>query len=313
MGAGSRQATLDIAPDACEARAPTPGDPPLTPQSIALKVQIVAMMVAVGLQLRPADLLLALRRPFRLLGMVAVNLVVFPALVWALMMWVGAPPGLAAGVLLCAAAPGGPTGPLFTRLAGGDLGFATAAMVVLGFLGLVTAPATVSLMLGSSGGEGLLGPMFTTLAVYQIAPLTAAMLVRRAAPDLARRLAVPAARLANLCLVAVILGLLVARGEALLSVGFGLQAALVGALLPWLAPVALAADAGGTLRAAGIVTAVRNLSIALLLSHSFFADPQTDVGILVWGFWMMVLPAALALWRRRRRADRHTAGPADGG
>jgi BASS family bile acid:Na+ symporter len=304
---------LDIAAGHCEAPAPTPGDAPLTPQSIALKTQIVAMMIAVGLQLRPADLRGAFRRPWALLALIGVNVVLFPALVWALMAWVGAPPGLAAGILLCAAAPGGPTGPLFTRLAGGDLGFATAAMVVLGFLGLVTAPATVNLMLGSTVGEGLLASMVTTLAVYQIAPLVAAMGLRRVAPVLARRCAGPAARLANLCLVAVILGLLVARGGALLSVGLGMQAMLVCALLPFLAPVLLAADTSGTLRAAGVVTAVRNLSIALLLSHAFFTDPQTDVGILVWGFWMMVLPAAFGLWRRRRATEPDTAEPADGG
>ncbi len=303
---------MDIGPGPCESPAPARGEGPLNPQTIALKTQIVAMMVAVGLQLRPADLLLALRRPLRLLALVGVNVVLFPALIWALMAWVDAPPGLAAGILLCAAAPGGPTGPLFTRLAGGDLGFATAAMVVLGFVGLVTAPATVSWALGSAGGEGLLASMVTTLAVFQIAPLVAAMLVRRAAPVFARRAAGPAARLANLCLVAVILGLLVVRGETLLSVGLGLQLALVSALLPFLAPILLARDAGGAWRAAGTVTAVRNLSIALLLSHAFFTDPQTDAGILVWGFWMMVLPAAFGLWRRRRTAEADTAGPADG-
>ena len=83
-----------------------------------------------------------------------------------------------------------------------------------------------------------------------------------------------------------------------LTVGLELQLLLIASLVPFLGPAAFLADRGGRLRAAGIVTAVRNLSIALLLSHSFIADPQADVGILVWGFWKMVLPAAVAFVRR---------------
>jgi len=257
------------------------------------------MMIAVGLELDPADLLAGLRRRGHVAAMLVVNLLVFPAVTWLAATAAGLTPGFAAGLLLCAAAPGGPTGPLFTKISKGDLGFATASMALLGFVGLLSAPATMTLVLGE-GGDGIAGPMFRTLALFQILPLVAAMVARRAAPTLAARVAGPVGIVANLLLLGVIIGLLYARGELLFSADVGVQAMLIGLLALPLAPAALAPDPTGRVRAAGLVTAVRNLTVALLLSGRFFPDPETDVAILVWAFWMMLLPAAVS-WLRGRK------------
>ena len=259
------------------------------------------MMITVGLELSPADLLAGLKHRGQVVAMLVANLLVFPALTWAAATAAGLSPGFTAGLLLCAAAPGGPTGPLFTKIGKGDLGFATASMALLGFVALVSAPVTMTLLLGASSGGSIAWPMFKTLALFQILPLVAAMGVRRLAPALAGRVAGPAGVLANLLLMGVIVGLLYVRGELLFATGPGVQALIIGLLMVPLAPALLAKDTGGRIRAAGLVTTVRNLTVALLLSGRFFPDPETDVAILVCAFWMMLLPAGVAWVRGRNR------------
>ena len=270
-------------------------------QSLALKALVSAMMVSVGLELRPRALLDAARPSLALGAALLANILLFPLLTGVAVAVMHPPEALATGMLLVAAAPGGPTSALFTRLAEGDLGFATATMVLLGLVGLVSAPLTVSLLMGVQGSADLIWPMSKLLAIYQIFPLVLAMAVRARAPDLASRAARPMGLVANLILLCILVALVAQRGRLLFDVSSGLHLVMVGLLIPLIAPTLWSRDPGGRLRAAGLVTAIRNISVALLLSRAFFADLGADLGVMIWGFWMMVLPAAAAGWRAWRR------------
>lgn len=273
-------------------------------RELALYALVVTMMTAVGLHLPFSDAWAGLRRVGVLALALLANLVLVPALVLGLGELLSLSAGTRMGLLVCAAAPGGPTGPLFTKMARADLGFGTSLQVLLSVLALVSAPLTLELF-GRHGQESLLWPMVTTLAVFQLLPLGLGMLVRQLHPRWAARVGGPLGKLANALLLLVVLGLVVTQGQVLLVQGVGVHAALVVLVV---APLALgfawpAGPLRPTLRAMGLVTAVRNVSVALLLSASFFAhDPAVDVAILVWGFYMMVIPSLLA-WRQGRVAS----------
>ncbi|MCP4872925.1 MAG: hypothetical protein GY898_29895 [Proteobacteria bacterium] len=117
---------------------------------LALQALVVSMMVSVGLELEPADLLEGLKRWNASIVTVLLNLVIFPLFVLgvALLNNTLFPEGVMIGLLVCAVAPGGPTGPLFARMGGGDLKFATAMMCLLVVLGLLTAPAMLEWLAG---------------------------------------------------------------------------------------------------------------------------------------------------------------------
>lgn len=273
-------------------------------RDLALQALVVAMMAAVGLHLSFAEAWAGLRRWWVLALALVANLVLMPALVLGLGELLALSAGTRMGLLVCAAAPGGPTGPMFTRLARADLGFGTALQVLLSVLALLSAPLTLEL-LGRHGEQSLLWPMVRTLAVFQLLPLVGGMLVRRWRPGWADRLGPPVGKLANALLLLVVIGLLVTRGDELLSQGLAVHVAFMALVLLPLG-VGLAWPARRTrptLVAAGLVTTVRNVSVALLLSASFFShDPAVDVAILVWGFYMMVIPGLLA-WRLGRVAS----------
>lgn len=268
-------------------------------QSLALQVLVVVMMLAVGLELRTSDLTEAPRRARWFAAAMVANIFAVPIGAWLLADALDLSTGLSAGLVLLAAAPGGPVGPVLAKIASADLGFSTALMVLLGIVGLVSAPLTVSLLLDAEGGDGLFWPMFAALLLFQIIPLGIAMAIRHLAPELATRLAKPAGLVSNVLLVGVIVGLVITRGDALADVSVGVHAALVASVLAILAPTLLRARPNSVLRGLSVVTAVRNISVALLLATSFFDDPQVEVAILVCAFWMLVLPGVVGVIARR--------------
>jgi BASS family bile acid:Na+ symporter len=263
-------------------------------QELSIKLLVVAMMLAVGLELPWVVLRESLRERARLVGAVLLNVIVFPLVVFSLCRALVVDASVALGLMVCAVAPGGPSGPLFARIARADLGFATSLQVTLCFVALLSGPISLELLGGVAGERSLLWPMTWTLALYQLLPLCVGIGLRNRQEALARRLSRPIGVVANVLLVAVIVGMLFARGHILLE-----QSPTVHALCCALSlvPIGLGFVWPGerpTMIAGGFVTTVRNLSIALLLSASFFADAEVDAAILAWAFYMLVLPAIVA-------------------
>lgn len=286
-------------------------------QSIAISALVVIMMVTIGLELTLEDLGNGLREGKWLVLAVLANVVLVPALAYGLGLATALPAGILLGAMVCASAPGGPTGPLFTRIAGADLAFATALQVILCVIGLVSAPLTLTSLLNHLGESEAtrtsvagtpLWPMVRTLFVFQLVPLATGMLVRRQRPELAARMAKPMGTAANVLLLVIIVGMLATRGKILIEQSLVVHAVLVAMVV---LPLALgrlspsATEPQSKAMATAMVTTVRNLSVALLLSATFFEDPAVDAAILVWGFYMMLLPAGVAalLGRRARQVD----------
>ena len=97
-----------------------------------------------------------------------------------------------------------------------------------------------------------------------------------------------------------VVALLFTRGSILLTQGIAVHLVLLSLVVLPLALAHVLPGARETWLAAGFVTSVRNLTVALLLSAKFFAsDPSVDVAILVWAFYMMTIPGLLA-WRLGR-------------
>ena len=271
-------------------------------QQIVVTALVVVMMIAVGLRSDPRDFRAAVGLR-QLLWLFVLNLVVVPGLAVVALTQAELPQAVAVGVLLCAASPGGPTGPLFAMQARGDVAAAVVALIALAGVSVVTAPLTISWALGLStavDASALIGPMIGTLVAAELLPLVVGMALRRWRRALAERLADPMNKAANLLLLAVLLGLLATKGGVLFEIGaLGVGLSILLVLLN-LGVGALATREAPQRRAYVMVTAVRNLSLALLISAAYFPDPRTDGAILTFGLFTMVLPFAAALLLKRR-------------
>jgi BASS family bile acid:Na+ symporter len=100
-------------------------------QQAAVTVLVVVMMLAIGLRTPVDELLDVWRRPAALIGALVANVLAAPLLTLGALRLVPLPAAVVAGLMICAACPGGATGPLFAGAAGASLAIAVTAMVSL--------------------------------------------------------------------------------------------------------------------------------------------------------------------------------------
>jgi len=272
-------------------------------QQLAIAALVVVMMLAIGLRTEPHEFRVVFERPWLLVATVLVNVVLIPLGVWGLVTVASLPDEVAVGLMLCAVSPGGATGPLFATQARGHVALSVASMILLAMISVVSAPPTLALAFGGMsevGSGALLLPMMGTLALFQLLPLVAGMALRRWFVVFADRVAGPANRVATALLLLIVAGLLVLKGDSLLELSALSLSVCVGVVLLSLGAGALVSRDGAMRRSLSLVTAVRNLSLALLLSASFYPAALTDATVLSFGLFCMVIPLAVSLaWRSR--------------
>lgn len=269
-------------------------------------VTVALMMFAIGLKASWAEFRWVLHER-RLLGMgFLLNVVGIPVLTWGVCVLSGLPRDAQVGILLCGACPGGPVGVLFAVRAGGHVALSTTLMLILSSVSVVATPLCLSLILPESPDAGVDAPivkMMATLALTQGLPLLVGLGLKGRAPERAERLAGPATALANVGLLALVVGLLLTQGQVLTALG------VRGALVP-LTLVAAGLWLGGRLskgmrvplpgvsQGLAMITGARNLSLALLLASAYFPATQTTAAVLTYGLVMMVLPLLAGHWMK---------------
>jgi BASS family bile acid:Na+ symporter len=270
-------------------------------QTVGSALLVVSSMLATGLRLRPQELGDLRHRPKEISWSVLVNVVVLPTLAWLAAWALALPVEVALGVLLCAAAPGGPTGALYSNTARADLAFAAGMTILLPTIGVVATPLILSLAVELPDGASVpVVPMVGTLIVLQIAPLLLGMFVRRRNAVLADRLAPAATMLANITLGLIVVMLLVLKGQLLLGISSTTYAALLGLMGAAMALGYLGERERASARAGALVAGCRNISVSIMLASTFFIDPVVDATVLAFGFLAVVVPLGLASWWRRQ-------------
>jgi BASS family bile acid:Na+ symporter len=157
---------------------------------ILLPLALFAIMFSLGLGLGPADFrrIAAQPRDF-LVGMVS-QILLLPAVAFAIATTWAPAPALAVGLMIIAAAPGGVTSNLLTRYAGGDTALSVTMTAVTSLAAIVTVPLVVVLALDHFAGAGAAAEMsMTGIAVRMFAivavPVALGMALRACRPALA--------------------------------------------------------------------------------------------------------------------------------
>ena len=268
-------------------------------QDLAIQALNLSLMFSVGLQLDPARLRAATRRSALLLGATALNFLAVPLVAVGVAAVAGLSEPVLAGVMLAAVAPGGGTGTLLTRAADGNLEL---SVVLLGIFTMLAVPLVPALMLGLMPDADLsLWPLLRTLLLFQLVPLAVGLALRLARPPLAATAQRVAKPLSNLIFGGLVIGLLITKGHLVPEVG---PAGVVTLTLVVLVSLLLPAAWQGPPRdraALSLTTGVRNLSLALLLSSTFFSS-LTTLTVLTYGLVMYMAGVPVALIVRRRVA-----------
>ena len=176
----------------------------------ALPLALFAVLFGMGLSLVPEDFRRVFRHPKAKLVGLACQLLLLPAVAFALALLFRLPGELAVGLMLLAACPGGATSNVITHLSKGD----TALSVTLTAISSTVCVFTIPWIVGWSmhwfmgGSAAVQLPFWKTLGqltVVTILPIVCGMAVRAARPALAQRLERPAGIFALVILALIIL------------------------------------------------------------------------------------------------------------
>jgi BASS family bile acid:Na+ symporter len=288
------------------------------------QVQLVLFMMGMGATLAGADFLRISRQPRYLLTGAVCQFLLTPLLAVLVNCWPGLEPGIAVGLVLISAMPGGPLSKVFTYLGRGNL----ALSITLTFFGTLASVVTVPLLLRLLAAEYApaemqmpVGRVVRDVCLYLLLPLGVGMAVSHLAPARRHPFSKWCIRIGFVFVVAMVVGSLgsgrIHPGEygwrAPIAITVFCLLAQQASLLPfrllrWPVPDRLAV---------GIEVTMRNINLALLLKALLFpaaAEGAREVadGVLfaLLFYAGVALCAGLPLaWRHRRIMARSGKGP----
>jgi len=280
---------------------------------VVLNVVLALVMIGVALDLRPADFAGVLRAPRAVIVGLLGQVVVLPALTFALVMLLQPPPSVALGMMLVAACPGGNMSNFITHLARGNTELSVTMTAIGTVLAVVTTPLNLSFWSGMYPDTAALvravalspGELVATVLAVLGAPLALGMLVATRSPKLADRLRGPFKLLSVACLsLFIVIG--IKRNAGLFVEHWALLVGVVAvhnglALLSGWLVAKTAGLAGRDRRAIAIEVGIQNAGLALVLAFDFFPGLGGTAMIAAWwGVWHLIAGLTLAgLWRRR--------------
>ncbi len=261
---------------------------------------VIFVMLSVGLDLRLRDVTAVFRRP-RLVGScLAWEHLAMPLVALGVVQafGLGAPEGIA--LILCAATPGGPIGPIFVQQARGTLALGVALVVLMGTINVVSTPLTLKLVgARPAGASGFVGHLVKTIALYQLVPLAVGMVVRARDEAFARRALRSTDATTRAILGMLVVGMLLTQWHLVLDLG----ARTVAAILT-LCALSVAGGYFAALgdradrRALASISGIRNLGLGLLVATASYSD-ATVMAVMIYGLLMLVVVAPVTFfWRR---------------
>lgn len=273
-------------------------------QQIIVGVFAISVMLSVGVDLTLDRIWVVFRRPKVLIIGLLLNHLAVPFIAFGIAEAFALSATVATGFLLCAAAPGGPLGAMFTQRAKGDIAFAASLLVVMTAVNTISTPILVGLLLGAEleGGFFAHGPAIVqTILLYLLLPLGLGIGFRYRWPKAADR-ALPMIKLfTNLVFLALFVGLVAVRWRLVFQVGLTpLLAMLLCVLISVIAGYVLAGGKRDLRVALGLNTGIRNISLSLLLATMWFGDDSTLLTIVTYGVIQIVVSLLATAYLRSR-------------
>ncbi|QBX54554.1 bile acid:sodium symporter family protein [Nocardioides seonyuensis] len=280
--------------------------------SVGLPLALAVIMFGLGLSLTTADFRQVARSPRAVVVALVLQVLVLPAVAFALVVTFDVDPLLAVGVMLLAASPGGTTANLFSHLFRGDVALNVTLTAINSVLAAVTLPLITNAAIAwfdATGEVGLQTGKVVQVVAIVLVPVGVGMVVRNRRRAFAVRADRPVRIFSVLVLVLVAAGALLGERENLADylqqVGLltgifclvSLNLGYVGARLLRLSQ----AQAVATSMEVGI----HNTTIALTVALGVMKSTEVAVPAAVYSVLMYVLATSFgfAITRRRPRSE----------
>ncbi|WP_230458292.1 bile acid:sodium symporter family protein [Leptospira weilii] len=239
------------------------------------------------------------------LGVCLLNLTFFPGIAFLLCRIFEISSAISLGIFLCACSGGGASAGLFILKARGTPATGAVLLGLLNFTSLFTAPLLLTLHSENSFAE--LERAFSTfpklLAIglcFFGLPLGTGLWLRKKHEKFSLRIRPSLLRISNISLGFSIFYLGLKYWREILEFGFLIWIVLFLLIgVSFTIGLYLFREKPGDRRSIGVVSGIRNLSLALLLAQEQSGDPKVLITILLYGFvmYLIAFPASL-FWRR---------------
>jgi BASS family bile acid:Na+ symporter len=277
--------------------------------AIALPLALGVIMFGLGLDLTPADFARVAKRPKAAAVALACQLLLLPALCFALVLLFRLPPILAVGMMLLAASPGGTTANLYSHLFRGDVALNISLTAINSVIAVVTLPVITNLAIAwFQPGDLTVGLQFRkTLEVFMIvlAPVALGMTVRALKPDFAKAMDRPV-RIASVAILALVIAGAAVSSFDLLASNFvllgGIAVVFCGLSLAvgYVVPRLLKIEPPQAV-ASAFEVGIHNATLAIVVAQGVLGRPDMSLPAAVYGVLMFPVAALFGLWITRRR------------
>jgi len=269
-------------------------------------VTLVEMMVAIGLGVRWADVILV-TKSWPLVGRTVIaNYILVPAVTVALLFWFHPEPMIAVGFLIAVVCPGAPYGPPFSSIAKGNVTLAVGLMVLLAGSSALFAPLLLGVLLPliepNSTAQINVTKMVGTLLGAQLVPLVVGLVIRDRRPSFAIRIQKPA-RLLSLGLNIVVLGVVLSsQWKTLLHIHIKGYLGMLCVLLMSMAAAWIMTSRGENPKAMVLTTSVRNVGVALVIATATFPGTAAVSSATAYALFQTIIMAVVAfVWGKLTR------------
>lgn len=277
---------------------------------IGLPIALGIIMFGLGLGLTPSDFVRVGRQPKAAAVALACQLLLLPAICFALVLAFQLPPLLAVGMMLLAASPGGTTANLYSHLFRGDVALNISLTAINSVIAVVTLPVIVNLAVAYfQPGDMKVGLQLTkTLEVFMIVlvPVALGMLVRGLKPGFAQATDKPVRIASIVILTLVILGAAASSLDVLLAnfqalAGIVILFCLFSLGIGFAVPRLLKIERPQAI-ASAFEVGLHNATLAIVIAQSVLRSPEMTLPGAVYGVLMFPLAAAFGLLITRNRA-----------
>lgn len=273
--------------------------------SVSTMVFAVSSMLSVGFRYTIKQIIDPLRNARLVIGAVAANFVLVPALAYAITQLLSIGEEREIGLLVVACAAGAPFLIKLAQLAGADLATAAGILVLLLVGTIVYMPLVVPLIAPDADVNA--GDIAQPLVLTMLLPLVVGLMADRFVPAWTERLLPTLGIVSNIALVTLLVSTVLANFDELLSVfGTGaILAALIFIVGAFVSGYLLGITGRGTREELALGTAQRNIAAATVVATQSLGEPDTIVMVVVTSMISMAIlfPTAAALRRRVERAS----------
>ncbi|GAB4587775.1 bile acid:sodium symporter family protein [Nocardia sp. IFM 10818] len=284
--------------------------------AVLLPIALALIMFGLGLTLTVEDFARVLRYPKAAVIALVCQMLLLPAVCLGLIYLFGLEGALAAGMMLLAASPGGPSANLFSHIAGGNVALNITLTAVNSVLAVFTLPLVValsfSLFLDDSESIGLRPDKFAQVFAIVLIPVAVGMYVHHRYTAWSERMR-GAVKILSIVVLVLVVTAAVAKNFDTLTENIGKLAsicllfAVISLTVGYFAPKLFKVETDEAI-ASAMEIGIHNGAIAIAVATSVLHNNPMAVPGAVYGV-LMNIPAAAAAYLLARHTRRTRAVP----